>query len=79
MTLSIPLVTLPGAGTGRGITGRLRHPAALTLSRLAVLALVSPPGHGSQPVPPGRPRTAPACGCATPPPGCASWPRPPPR
>jgi len=57
MTISIPLITLPDTGTGQDITGR--HPAPglrLALSRPAVLALVSPPGPGSQPAPPGRPR-----------------------
>ena len=57
MTISIPLVTLPDAGTGQDITGRLPAPGLrLALSRPAVLALVSPPGHGSQPAPPGRPK-----------------------
>ena len=57
MTISIPLVTLPDTGTGQDITGRLPAPGLrLALSRPAVLALVSLPGHGSQPAPPGRPR-----------------------
>ena len=57
MTISIPLVTLPDAGTGQDITGRLPAPGLrLALSRPAVLALVSPTSRGSQPVPPGRPR-----------------------
>ena len=57
MTISIPLVTLPDAGTGQHITGRLPAPALpLALSRPAVLALVSPTSRGSQPAPPGRPR-----------------------
>ena len=57
MTISIPLVTLPDAGTGQDVTGRLPAPhLRLALSRPAVLALVSLPGLGSQPAPPGRPR-----------------------
>ena len=57
MTISIPLVTLPDAGTGRDITGRLPAPGLrLALSRPAVLALVSPTSRSSQPAPPGRPR-----------------------
>ena len=57
MTISIPLVTLPDAGTGQDVTGRLPAPGLrLALSRPAVLALVSLPGCGSQPAPPGRPR-----------------------
>ncbi len=57
MTISIPLVTLPDAGTGQDVTGRLPAPGLrLALSRPAVLALVSLPGLGSQPAPPGRPR-----------------------
>ena len=56
MTISLPLLTHPDAGTGPDTTGRLPAPALrLTPSRLAVLALVSPSGHGSQPLPPGRP------------------------
>ena len=56
MTISLPLLTHPGAGTGPDTTGRLPAPALrLTPSRLAVLALVSSSGHGSRPVPPGRP------------------------
>jgi hypothetical protein len=57
MTISIPLVTLPDAGTGQDVTGRLPAPGLrLALSRPAVLALVSLPGLGSQHAPPGRPR-----------------------
>ena len=57
MTISIPLVTLPDTGTGQHITGRLPAPGLrLALSRPAVLALVSPPGNGSQSATPGRPR-----------------------
>jgi hypothetical protein len=56
MTISIPLVTLPDAGTGPDITGRLPAPALrLALSSPAVLALVGLPGRGSPPAPPGRP------------------------
>jgi hypothetical protein len=57
MTISIPLVTLPGAGTGQDPSGRLPAPAPrLALSRPTVLALVSPPGQGRQPGSSGRPR-----------------------
>jgi hypothetical protein len=56
MTISIPLITLPDAGTGQDIAGCLPAPGLrLAPSRPAVLALVSLPGHGSQPAPPGRP------------------------
>jgi hypothetical protein len=55
MTLSIPF-TLPNTGTGPDIAGRRPAPGQqLTRPRLPVLALVSPPGHGSQPTPRGRP------------------------
>jgi hypothetical protein len=53
MTVAIPAVTLPGAGTGRGITGRL--PASGLLLIMAGPAAPAP-GPGSQPAPPGRPR-----------------------
>ena len=54
MTLSIPLVTLPDAGTGRDITGR---PPAPGLRPDHVRPAAGPaPGHGRQPAPPGRPR-----------------------
>jgi len=57
MTLSLPLVTLPDPGTGHGIIGPLPTPGPrLTLFGPVGLALVSPPGHGNQPTPPGRPR-----------------------
>jgi len=57
MTLSLSLVTLPDAGTGHGIIGPLPAPGPrLTLFGPVGLALVSPPGHGNQPTPPGRPR-----------------------
>jgi len=55
MTLSIPF-TLPNTGTGPDIAGRRPAPGQqLTRPRVPVLALVSPPGHGSQPTPRGRP------------------------
>jgi len=55
MTLSIPF-TRPGTGTGPEITGRRPAPGQqLACPRLPVLALVGPPGHGSQPAPPERP------------------------
>jgi len=54
MTLSIPF-TLPGTGTGPDITGRPAPGQQRARSRLPVLALVSPPGHGSHSTPPGRP------------------------
>ena len=57
MTISIPLITLPDTGSGQDMTGRPPAPALrLALSRPAVLALVSPPGHGSRPAAPGRPK-----------------------
>jgi len=57
MTLSLSLVTLHDAGTGHGIIGPLPAPGPrLTLFGPVGLALVSPPGHGNQPTPPGRPR-----------------------
>ena len=57
MSLSLPLVTLPDPGTGHGIIGPLPTPGPrLTLFGPVGLALVSPPGHGNQPTPPGRPR-----------------------
>ena len=52
MTISIPLVTLPAAGTGQDITGCRPAPGLrLAPSRLVGLAFVSLPGHGSQPSP----------------------------
>jgi hypothetical protein len=54
MTLSIPFVTLPAAGTGQDPASRLPAPSPrLALSGPAVLALISPP---SQPAPPRPPR-----------------------
>ena len=56
MTLSIPLVALPGARTSQDITGRLPAPGPrLALYRPAVLALVTSDGHGSQAARPERP------------------------
>jgi hypothetical protein len=55
MTLSIPF-TLPDTGTGPDIARRRPAPGQqLARPRLPVLALVGPPFHGSQPIPPGRP------------------------
>jgi hypothetical protein len=56
MTISIPFVIRPDAGTGPDMTGH-RQPPGLrpALPRPAVLALAISPGHGSQPAPPGRP------------------------
>jgi Protein of unknown function (DUF2637) len=53
MTVAIPAVTLPGAGSGRDITGHL--PASGLLLIMAGPAAPAP-GHGRQPAPPGRPR-----------------------
>jgi hypothetical protein len=53
MTVAIPAVTLPGAGTGRDITGHL--PASGLLLIMAGPATPAP-GPGSQPAPPGRPK-----------------------
>jgi hypothetical protein len=55
MTLSVPF-TLPDTATCPHIAGRRPAPdQQLARPRLPVLALVSLPGHGSQPIPPGRP------------------------
>jgi hypothetical protein len=55
MTLSLPLVTLPGAETGQDMTGR---PSTLgprlLLFRPVGIALVSQPGRGDHPARPGR-------------------------
>ena len=52
MTLSIPLVTLPDAGTGQDITGRPPAPGLLlALSRLVGLAL-QPPATAASPARP---------------------------
>jgi hypothetical protein len=57
MTISIPLVTLPDDRTRQNPASRLPAPGlGLALSHPAILALVSPPGHGRQPPLPGRPR-----------------------
>ena len=56
MTVPISPVAVPATGTGQHVTGRRPAKARqLARSRAPVLALVSPPGHGSQPDPPGRP------------------------
>ena len=54
MTLPIPLVTLPGTGTGRDITGHPKPPALLLLALSAPPgpAPVPPPGRHAQPAPP---------------------------
>ena len=57
MTLSIPLGTLPDAGTGQDVSAS--PPAlvlSLALSRPADPALVSLPGHGSPPTQSGWPK-----------------------
>ncbi len=51
MTLSIPLVTLPGAGTGQA----LAPGPVLILTRPPGLALATLPGHGRQSASPGWP------------------------
>ena len=48
----------------------LAHPAGLTLAYT---------GDTGNPTPSRLSRTGRVCGYATPPPACASWPRPPPR
>ena len=73
MTVAIPSVTFPSAGTGRDITGHL--PASGLLLIMAGPAAPVPAPAASPPLPDG-PRTVPGCGFATTPPGCASWPRP---
>ncbi len=54
MTLPIPLVTIPGTGTGRDITGHPKPPALLllALSSTPGPAPAPPPGHHPQSVPP---------------------------
>ena len=55
MTPSLSLATLPDAGTGHDITRPLPVPSPrLAPFHLISLALVSPPGQGNQPGPPGR-------------------------
>ena len=49
MTVAIPAVTLPGAGTGRDITG---HPPASGLLLIMSGPAAPAPGPGSQPAPP---------------------------
>jgi hypothetical protein len=57
MTLSIPLITLPDAGTGPDNTASPPTPVSrLALSRPAGPALVSLPGHGSRPTRPRWPK-----------------------
>ena len=76
MTVSIPPVTFPGTATGPDLTGRPpTFGLVLVMSRPAAPA----PGHGSQPAPPSWPGDRSGLGCATPPPGCASWRRPRPQ
>ena len=53
MTVAIPDVTLPSAGTGRDITGHLPAPGLLLIMSGPATPAPSP---GSQPAPPGRPR-----------------------
>ena len=56
MTLPIPLVTIPGTGTGRDITGHPKPPALLllALSSTPGPAPAPPPGHHLQSVPPNN-------------------------
>ena len=49
MTVAIPAVTFPGAGTGRDMTG---HRPASGLLVIMARPVAPPPGPGSQPVPP---------------------------
>jgi hypothetical protein len=49
MTIAVPAVTFPGAGTGRDITGR---PPASGLLVVMAGPVAPAPGPGSQPVPP---------------------------
>jgi hypothetical protein len=49
MTVAIPAVTFPSAGTGRDITG---HGPASSLLVIMAGPVAPPPGSGSQPVPP---------------------------
>ena len=76
MTVAIPAVTFPSVGTGRDLTG---HPPASGLLMIMAGPVAPAPGPGRRPSLPGGRGTVPACGCATRPPGCASWPRPPQR
>jgi hypothetical protein len=55
MSLSLPLVTLPGAGTSQDMTGRPPAPGPrLLLFRPVGMALVTLHGHGGQPAASGR-------------------------
>jgi hypothetical protein len=49
MTIAVPVVTFPCAGTGRDITG---HPPTSGLLLIMSRPVVPAPGHGSQPAPP---------------------------
>jgi hypothetical protein len=49
MTVAIPAVTFPNAGTSRDTTG---HRPASGLLVIMARPVAPPPGHGSQPVPP---------------------------
>ena len=49
MTVAIPAVTLPGAGTGQDMTGHLPTSGLLVIMSRPVAPA---PGHGSQPAPP---------------------------
>ena len=53
MTVAIPAVTCPGAGTGRDITGR---PPTSGLLLIASRPAAPAPGHGSRPTRPRWPR-----------------------
>ena len=78
MTLPIPLVTIPGTGTGRDITGHPKPPALLllALSSTPGPAPAPPPGHHPQSVPPDNHSGLWLRNAAA---GLCSWPRPPPR
>ena len=52
MTVAIPAVTLPAAGTGRDITG---HPSVSSLLVIMSRPAAQVPGPGGHPVPPRRP------------------------
>ena len=49
MTVAIPAVTFPGAGTGQNMAG---HPLASNLLVIMAGPVAPAPGSGSQPVPP---------------------------
>jgi len=73
MTIAIPAVTLPGAGTGRDITSHL--PASALLLIMAGPAGPAP-GPGSQPAPPRWPKDRSGLWLRNAAPGCACWPQP---